>query len=97
MLPNPCGSVFRVCDEMIDPERASQIPHPHVVSYSLEYESRQTFHVLAVRILVIHVPDIPHGRMAVANVNGTRGRDYSLGRSRFAADDQIVATQIELL
>ena len=45
----------------------------------------------------MHVPEVAHGGMAIADVRHVGPDDDPLGRTRLAGDDQIVGAQVKLL
>ena len=47
-------------------------------------------------ILVILIPDIAHGRVAIGDMHRIGPGDDALGRPRLAADDQIIGGEIQL-
>ena len=49
-----------------------------------------------IQIVLIEIPEIAHGRMAVADVRRVGPGDDSLGGPGLAGDDEIIAAQIQL-
>ncbi len=49
------------------------------------------------QVFTIHIPKITHRGMAITNMQSIRPHDHAFGRSRFGADNQIIAAQIQLL
>src|ERR1700741_4628923 len=43
------------------------------------------------------MPDVSPRRVAIADVHRVSGGDYPFGRPRFATDDEVIATEIDLL
>ena len=89
------GDGARIRHEMVDPLGRERVPGTDVVGGGQHQRALQQAGRAAV--LVEHVPDVAHGRVAVADVDGAGRRDHALGRPGFAADDQVVAAQVELL
>ena len=94
--PDATGDVLAVGDELVDALRGGVIP--------LAQQRGDGGHQRAlpggrpfVQVGGVEIPDIAHGRVAVADVAGGGGREDALGGAGFAADDEIVTREIELL
>ena len=95
VLANPGGYKLRIRDEEIDSIRGCHIPLPHIVRYQRKDCADNWIH--RPPVLRVHLPDVSHRRMAVADVAGSRGSDHPLGRPGFRTYHQIVGIQIEML
>ena len=85
---------LRIGDEMVDPQRRDGVPVAYVVAERRHQKPCQR--VRAHAVVVEHIPDIAHRRVAIADVDRVSGGDYALGWSGFAADDEVIAPQIDL-
>lgn len=80
---------------MVRPVGAEPVPQAQVVKkggHEKSFDSAGTGHVV-----VIHVPNVTHGRMAIADVQRFRGSQHAFGWAGFAGNNEIVAAKIELL
>lgn len=46
---------------------------------------------------MIHIPDVPHGGVAITDVQCLWGSQHAFGWTGFAGNDEIISPQIELL
>jgi hypothetical protein len=82
-----------VGDEMVDAVRGAHVPLPQRGRGERHQRARHGAGRRAV--LGIQVPDIAHGRMAVADVHRLGAGNDALGRTGLAGDDQVVVAQVE--
>jgi hypothetical protein len=66
------------------------------MSDDLEDDSTQAAHVVSIHILVMQIPYVAHWRMTIADVADVSWGDDPFCRPRLMADNQVIATQIEL-
>src|SRR6516225_8978241 len=76
-------------DEMIDSPRTFAIPPPQTCAHNRHRETLQRIE----RVVALRIPEVAHGRMAVANVRRSAGTD-ALGDRMTRRNHQIKSTQI---
>ena len=73
------------------------VPDAHIVTAQRVKRSANRAQRSGGEILLIHVPEIAHGRMAVADMAGIGACEHTLRRTRFMADNEVVVLKRELL
>ena len=96
-LADACGDVVRICDEIIDATSGCSVPQAKIVSGKDEGRTSEEAEASGALVAMIEIPEITHGRVAIADVAGVRGGEDAFRGARFGTDDQIVAAEIELL
>src|ERR1039457_6021518 len=94
ILPDTRRDEARICHEIVYSPSARIVPKPHVMRRQPKNTTHQEPH--AAPVFRVHLPDIPHWRVAVAYVAGLRGGDHSLCRPGFRTDHQVISTEIKL-
>jgi hypothetical protein len=81
-------------NELVDPLARSHIPDPQVIRKGGDQEVLQPSPRIR-EIVVMHVPDISHRRVAVGDMEAAGHGKNSLGHAMTGAENQIVAAEIE--
>ena len=87
-LTNPGGNVMGVRYEVIHSRRGVEIPKPHVMRSRRENESGQGIHAFA--RLMVHVPDVAHRTVAIADMARSRRSDDSFSGAGLGTNYEIV-------
>src|SRR5262245_26085282 len=91
----PGGHGLRVRDEMVNAHGCRGVPSANVMTERRHQKPPQPARPAAV--VMKHVPDVAHWRVAIADVNCVGWGNDPFGWSRFAAYNEVIAAQIELL
>ena len=90
--------VARTGDEMIDAGGRPHVPDAHALEDHARQEARPAVEEPGfAQILVLEVPGVAHGGVAVADVQLVRPGYHALGHGMAVGDDQVVARQVVLL
>lgn len=92
-LPDTAGNERTVRDQRVDAIGRADIPLTHPVKhrghhYAADGPCRRF-------IVLIMIPQVTHGRMAITEVKSVRAGDDAFGWTGFAADNEIVTAQIK--
>ena len=81
-------------DNVIDALRRGVIPQPQAMEQRAHEQARHRSG--GFQIVLIEIPEIAHGGMAIADVRRVGSRDDPFGGPGLAGDDEIIAAQIQL-
>ncbi|OPZ70387.1 MAG: hypothetical protein BWY83_01667 [bacterium ADurb.Bin478] len=89
--------VARVGDKTVDTDAAGYIPHTQIIGKQRHQPFFHCVHFFRRKVLGVLVPDIAHGRVAIAEVKRIGPRNDSFGHAMAGGEDQIVGAQVKPL
>src|SRR5947209_10639988 len=95
-LPNTPFDVITIGDKLIDARGRRIIPKAQIIAESADENALGPRGSPLMQIVGIEIPKIAHRGVTIANMAGSAIRDDAFGRTPFAADDEIVASQCEM-
>src|SRR4051812_40135489 len=95
---DPAGNGRRGRPQAIPAARRGRIPSRELRKHrTIEPSARRRSHTIGTEVRLELIPRVSHRRMAVGDVAGPARHHDRLRRAVAAADDQVVAVQVELL